>query len=254
MSFEVDWEQLLDDSSLNSTITQRLDNFVQSLSLPSYLQDLQILDFQLGNVPPKCKLKSLTDPHPEIEPNPHQNDIQALVELEYCGDMVLSLQVSLVLNYPGDRFMTLPVKVTISQLRLHCLCLVAHLASKLQTLFSILCDINNDNNDLEETISNTSTTATQHQPWGSSAPLQRMAVVQSLNIETEIGDNVSSGQDRASTLRNVDKLEQFLLAKFKDFIRNEIGWPNMITFDYNSDEEEDGKDQDPTANGTEETD
>ncbi|CAL9738417.1 mitochondrial distribution and morphology protein 12 [Monosporozyma servazzii] len=253
MSFEVNWEHLLEDSTLNSTITQRLDNFVQSLSLPSYLQDLQILDFQLGQVPPKCKLKSFTDPHPEIEPNPLQNDVQALVELEYHGDIVLSLQVSLVLNYPGDRFMTLPVKVTISQLRMHCLCLVAHLTSKLQTVFSILCDINSDNNDSEEAMSNNSTTTPQHQPWGSSAPLQRMAVVQSLNIETEIGDNISSGQDRASTLRNVDKLEQFLLAKFKDFIRNEVGWPNMITLDYNSDEE-DEENKDPVGDRTEEKD
>lgn len=248
MSFEVNWEQLLDDTTLNNTITQRLDNFVQSLSLPSYLQDLQILDLQLGHVAPKCKLKSLTDPHPQVESTPHQNDVQALVELEYTGDMVLSLQVSLVLNYPGEKFMTLPVKVTISQLRIHCLCLVVHLTSKSQTVFSILCDVNDDEEKVEQVMNNgTATAPGAHQSWGSSAPLQRIAVVQSLNIETEIGDNASSGPDRVSTLRNVDKLEQFLLAKFKDFIRNEIGWPNMITFDYNDDSDEDDEEEESSS-------
>lgn len=258
MSFEINWEQLLEDKTLNNTITNRLNNFVESLTLPSYLQDLQILEFKIGSTPPHFILKALDDPHPQIEENPHQNDIQALLELEYRGDMMISLQVSLVLNYPGERFMTLPVKVTISQLQMHCLCLLAHLTSKSQTVFSILCDINNDssgsdnkmnseNNKLEHIISNNMnnkpTLASTHQTWGSSAPLQRMAIVQSLNIETEIGDNVSTGPERSSTLRNVDKLEQFLLAKFKDFIRNEIGWPNTITFDYNDDEKEDGEEE-----------
>ena len=253
MSFEINWEQLLKDKTLNNTITNKLNEFVESLTLPSYLQDLQILKFQIGSIPPNFILKSLDDPHPQIEENPQQNDIQALLELEYAGDMVISLQVSLVLNYPGERFMTLPVKVTISQIQMHCLCLLAHLPSKSQTVFSVLCDVNSDNeNDKTEhiisdhNIGNKPTVTSVYENWGSSAPLQRIAIIQSLNIETEIGDNVSNGPERASTLRNVDKLEQFLLAKFKDFIRNEIGWPNTITLDYNDYEEEEEEEEEET--------
>lgn len=256
MSFEINWEQLLEDKTLNNTITNKLNDFVESLTLPSYLQDLQIVEFKIGSTAPNFILKSLDDPHPQVEENPHKNDIQALLELEYRGDMMISLQVSLVLNYPGERFMILPVKVTISQLQMHCLCLLAHLTSRSQTVFSILCDVDSDNSInghernnanskfehiMSNNINNKPTLSSTYQTWGSSAPLQRMAIVQSLNIETEIGDNVSNGPERSSTLKNVDKLEQFLLAKFKDFIRNEIGWPNTITFDYNDDEEEESE-------------
>ena len=41
--------------------------------------------------------------------------------------MIIYLQVPLVLNYPGERFMTLPVKVTVNQLQVHCLCLLTHI-------------------------------------------------------------------------------------------------------------------------------
>lgn len=49
-----------------------------------------------------------------------------------------------------------------------------------------------------------------------------MTIVQPFNIESEIDDNISNRLERTSTLRKVDKLKQFILAKFKDFIRNEI--------------------------------
>lgn len=256
MSLEIDWDQICNDPTFNKRITTSINKFVTDLNLPSYLDDLHIIDFQLGSNPPIFKLKSITDPHEQVDPSPDVNDVQTLWELEYNGDLVLKLQVSLVLNYPGDKFMTLPIKVTMSQLQIHCLCLIAQLTSKCKTVFSVLCDINND-----ETTSNNgddddglSSTQSRNGVWGwSSAPLQRMAIVQSLNIETEIGDghdgdgdNDKIQQDRASTLRNVDKLEQFLLAKFKDFLRNEIGWPNMITLDYNNDDEDDGDDSGDT--------
>ena len=99
-------------------------------------------------------------------------------------------------------------------------------------------------------------------------PLERLTIIKNLQIETEIGAgempnsstvlHASSERQHGSlrhvdsfheslqgglespvtngTLRNLDKLKQFLLEKLKDFLRREVGWPNWMVFDLNPDE------------------
>ena len=61
--------------------------------------------------------------------NYNENDIGTPLGIKYTGDMmmIIYLQVPLVLNYPGERFMTLPVNVTVNQLQVPCLCLLTHI-------------------------------------------------------------------------------------------------------------------------------
>ena len=108
-------------------------------------------------------------------------------------------------------------------------------------------------------------------------PLERLTIIKNLQIETEIGagempnnstilptsrerqhgslrhidsfrESLQGGLESPvtnGTLRNLDKLKQFLLEKLKDFLRREVGWPNWMVFDLSpteSDEDSESSD------------
>ncbi|CCK71956.1 ERMES complex subunit MDM12 KNAG_0I01710 [Huiozyma naganishii CBS 8797] len=246
MSFEINWDQIQHDNALNSQIRAKLNNYFESVELPSYLQDLQITNFQLGTVAPAVILHEIDTPLTIIESEPSAMDVQSLVELKYNGDMVLNLSVSLVSNYPDNNFMTLPVKINISLLKLHCLCLVAYLKRRKRVVFSIVCDVGDDEDFTASPLDHCSKNIIMGKTldWNpASSPLERLSIVRHLRIETEIGDDTVNKKD-GTTLRSVDKLEQFILTKFKDFLRKEIGWPSWLTLEFDDEEDEEEEDDD----------
>ena len=61
-------------------------------------------------------------------------------------------------------------------------------------------------------------------------PLERISIIRSMKIETEIGDRF---KDDGSTLRSVGQLEEFIVQKLKDFLRKELAWPSWVNLDFN---------------------
>nr|5YK7_B Chain B, Mitochondrial distribution and morphology protein 12 [Saccharomyces cerevisiae S288C]5YK7_D Chain D, Mitochondrial distribution and morphology protein 12 [Saccharomyces cerevisiae S288C] len=208
MSFDINWSTLESDNRLNDLIRKHLNSYLQNTQLPSYVSNLRVLDFDLGKVGPAITLKEITDPLDEFYDSIREeggsggspNDIQFLLEVEYKGDLLVTIGADLVLNYPVEKFMTLPVKLSISDIGLHSLCIVACLSKQL--FLSFLCD-------------------------GGS-------IVRSMKIETEIGEQY---QGQGSVLRSVGELEQFLFTIFKDFLRKELAWPSWINLDFNDGDE-----------------
>lgn len=257
MSFDIDWTNLESDTRLNESIKNHLNMYLGSITLPSYVCNLRILDFSLGKIAPNITLREVTDPLEEfynalneeeadmgneggkIAPSP--SDIQFLVETEYKGDLLVTLAADLVLNYPSDNFMKLPIKLTISNVGLHSLCLVSYLSKHL--LISFLCDISDSVLDGNESILDP-----QGRVLSPRRSLERISIIRSMKIETEIGQQYNG---EGSVLRSVGRLEQFLLELFKDLLRKEVSWPSWIELDFNDDELEE-KSQEPrdgTASG-----
>lgn len=239
MSFDIHWGNLASDARLNKSIKDHLNTYLGSISLPSYVCNLRLLDFNLGKTAPNITLKEISDPLDEIykglnedEPDvvtPSPNDIQFLVEVEYKGDLLVTLAADLVLHYPSENFMVLPVKLTISNVGLHSLCLVAYLSKHL--LISFLCDISDADLDNKESLLDPNGHALYPR-----RSLERISIVRNMKIETEIGQQHSG---EGSVLRSVGRLEQFLLEIFKNFLRKEVSWPSWIELDFNDDNEED---------------
>ncbi|AJU11008.1 Mdm12p [Saccharomyces cerevisiae YJM1478] len=271
MSFDINWSTLESDNRLNDLIRKHLNSYLQNTQLPSYVSNLRVLDFDLGKVGPAITLKEITDPldefydsireetDQETEENndnkedsehvcpdrtianhegpkddfeapvvmPSPNDIQFLLEVEYKGDLLVTIGADLVLNYPVEKFMTLPVKLSISDIGLHSLCIVACLSKQL--FLSFLCDVSDPALDDNQTVLD---------PKGpilaATKPLERISIVRSMKIETEIGEQY---QGQGSVLRSVGELEQFLFTIFKDFLRKELAWPSWINLDFNDDDE-----------------
>lgn len=158
------------------------------------------------------------------------NDIQFIVEVDYKGDITIEISVDLLLNYPSPGFITLPVKLRVVDLGIHSLAVIAHV-SKVVYL-SFLCDINDE--QFDDIINN---------PTLSKHNRNRIDIIRSMRIESEIGDNKGEG----SVLRNVGKVEKFLTDMIRTLLRDELAWPGWISFDFNEDDDEDDEEEDGSS-------
>ncbi|ODQ61176.1 hypothetical protein WICANDRAFT_27920 [Wickerhamomyces anomalus NRRL Y-366-8] len=260
MSIDISWDKLNEDNVLNESIRDFLNDQVQGLQLPDYLMNIKVTNFSLGSIAPEITIRHIGDPFTDFyndemtgseklftengsdikSPMPSDsmnenddgnddvsNDIQFIVEVDYKGDITIEISVDLLLNYPSPGFITLPVKLRVVDLGIHSLAVIAHV-SKVVYL-SFLCDINDE--QFDDIINN---------PTLSKHNRNRIDIIRSMRIESEIGDNKGEG----SVLRNVGKVEKFLTDMIRTLLRDELAWPGWISFDFNEDddeeEEEDG--------------
>lgn len=258
MSFEINWQDLGEDEAVNDSIKSFLNSHLQSISLPSYVSSLQVTDFCLGGIPPNITLREISDPldefynHIEKEELPKdkipeesdygcqsadgengdllpevqaESDLQFLVEVDYKGDMRIGVSAELALNYPSPSFMTLPVKLSITDLGIHALCLVAYISKQL--FVSFLCDVADPILDARESLIDLGSSAILGKK-----SLERISLIRSIKIDSEIGEQ---NNVEGSVLRSVGKLEQFLLEVFRTILKKEAAWPSWINLDFNED-------------------
>ncbi|AET38555.1 ERMES complex subunit MDM12 Ecym_3041 [Eremothecium cymbalariae DBVPG len=242
MSFDINWNKVNEDPKVNQNIKDFLNSYLESIVLPSYVNNIQMTKFKLGELPPNIILKKIDDPLHEFYEavaaetgsiGDRKSDLQFLVEVDYKGDMLIEISAELVLNYPSPNFMRLPVKLTISDIGLHSLCLISYLQNQL--FISFLCDVSDPILDDAETILDTTGPT-----FLGSKSLDRISLIRSMKIQTEIGQqDVGEG----TILRSVGKLEQFLSDIFKNMLRKEAAWPSWINLDFNEYEEDDEDDE-----------
>ncbi|ANB12209.1 ERMES complex subunit MDM12 [Sugiyamaella lignohabitans] len=154
---------------------------------------------------------STCQPEPSVNPSPRDNDIQFFLEILYKGNMQLGITATLLLNYPSPSFVSLPVKITITGLEIHTLAVLAYVSNRIH--FSFICDIE-DNDDTEDTMR-----LLRH---------EKIDIIRDIHIESEIGDQHTNGP----VLRNVGKVEKFLLERIRSMARDELAWPGWITFEF----------------------
>lgn len=146
-----------------------------------------------------------TTPEPPSGSQRDDDDIQLFLEISYTGNMKLGLVATLLLNYPSPNFISLPLKLTVTGLQVHVLAVLAIIKGKFH--FSVISDCQMASADSDQLV-----------------PKDTIDIIQNVKIGSEIGDE-SSG----SVLRNVGKVEAFLLEKIRDLIRDELAWPGWIT-------------------------
>lgn len=168
------------------------------------------------------------------------NDIQFMLEVDFQSNIVIELKINLLVNYPLAHFISLPIKLRITDLAIHSLAAVAYLKNKV--FISILCDLNDSAADYftssqRTTMSRESGSSSQNTPAGGNFvdystgnTRERIDVIRSINIDSEIGEVESN------VLRNVGKVEKFLVEQLRGIIRDEICWPGWLCFDLNEDE------------------
>lgn len=175
-----------------------------------------------------------------------ENDIQLIAEVKYNGDLHLELTVNLLVNYPSPNFISLPIKLHVTDLVIHSIITIAYL--KNSVFFSFLCDVNDINSDYFTSSTQNSTPENMNGTTNTggnfvdyiSGPInrERIDIIKKVKIESEIGEA------EQNALRNVGKVERFLVEQLRNIIRDEFAWPSWVCFDLNDDEDDERDDQD----------
>ncbi|WVF70131.1 hypothetical protein IAT40_004919 [Kwoniella sp. CBS 6097] len=177
--------------------------------------------------------------HPSGLPRPATTSssipsLQLHLHLSHTSDLNLTLLTSLQVNYPSKLFMALPLKLSITGFQLEGEIVMAYSGDKHRVHLTILDDISSSSSN---TNINSNSGTTSH-PLSNLNPASGVAtataedrrnlpigqrLLPSLQIESEIG------HADAHVLRNVGKVERFIVDVIRKTLVEELVFPNFHT-------------------------
>ncbi|KAH8695726.1 hypothetical protein GQ44DRAFT_634791 [Phaeosphaeriaceae sp. PMI808] len=165
---------------------------------------------------------SSTLPHRMREKSPE--DIQVVAHVQYSGDVKMSLTAEILLDYPMQSFVGIPLKLNITGLAFDGVAILAYIKKRAH-----FCFLSPD--DAEALVgSGTGFDGLQVDCQGNNAqPLHRPKIgglLENIRVESEIGGQGSGKQ----VLKNVGKVESFVLEQVRRIFEDEFVYPSFWTF------------------------
>lgn len=151
-------------------------------------------------------------------------DIQVVAHVQYSGDVKLSLTAEILLDYPMPSFVGIPLKLNISGLTFNGVAILAYIKKRSHFCFLSPEDADalvGDNSSLEAL-----------QPDSHSSNQQNDArprvggLLEHIKVESEIGGK----GDGKQALKNVGKVESFVLEQVRRIFEEEFVYPSFWTF------------------------
>ncbi|KAK5741886.1 Mitochondrial distribution and morphology protein 12 [Elasticomyces elasticus] len=156
-----------------------------------------------------------TPPPVDIEVSPE--DLQLVFHATYNGDVKLSLTAEVFLDYPMPSFVGIPLKLNITGMTFDGVGIVAYIKKKAH-----LCFLAPD--DAEALIGGD---GLHGSPGADGETPKRVgALLEDIKIESEMGGAQSGGQ----VLKNVGKIEKFVLEQVQHIFEDEFVYPSFWTF------------------------
>ncbi|KAG5358421.1 Mitochondrial distribution and morphology protein 12 [Yarrowia sp. B02] len=155
-------------------------------------------------------------------PEDREDDLQVLFRVKYTGDIRIGVEATLRLNYPSDDVVLLPMKLHLSHININSLAIMAYI--KKSIYLSVICDLD----DSDHAVARTGR--------------ERLDIIRDVKIDSEIGHHDTNG----AALRNVGKVDRFIVDKIRSLLKAEIAWPSWIKVsmeDEDSDEEEEEEEE-----------
>ncbi|CAG8499330.1 16160_t:CDS:2 [Acaulospora morrowiae] len=121
-------------------------------------------------------------------------DAQLHMSINYKGDMRMTVTTELYMNYPSTMFMSLPIRLTVTGFEFSATAAIAYLKRRINFCFL-------EPNDPEESL------------------------LKEVHIESEIGDKGKQ------VLKNIGKLERFIVDQLRKFIDEELMFPSCYSID-----------------------
>lgn len=122
---------------------------------------------------------------------------------------------------------------------IHSIATIAYL--KKSVFLSFLCDVDDTFPDFDSNVQTpTSTTGGNFVDYyfnDATINKERIDIVKKIKIESEIGEVENN------ILRNVGKVEKFLVEQLRNILRDEIAWPSWICIDMNDDDDEEEEEE-----------
>ncbi|KAK2768352.1 Mitochondrial distribution and morphology protein 12 [Arachnomyces sp. PD_36] len=180
-------------------------------------------------------------PHPDIPQPPRMreqktDDMQVVCRLKYAGDITLSLTAEILLDYPMPSFVGLPLKLNITGMTFDGVAVLAYIRRRAHFCFLSPEDADallgpdeedGDGNDRGEESSS------HHHGLGFGGSARSRAtqkknggLLQEIHVESEIGRKENGKQ----VLKNVGKVERFVLQEVRRIFEDEFVFPSFWTF------------------------
>lgn len=147
---------------------------------------------------------------------PRVEDMQAVFRIKYAGDVKLMLTAVILLDYPMPSFVGIPVKLNITGLTFDGIGVLANIRKKLHFCFlspeDALAAVGEDDADDVD---------------GEDGRKPKFGgLLQEVKVESEIGER----EDGRQSLKNVGKVERFVLEQVRRIFEDEFVYPSFWTF------------------------
>ncbi|KAI0452322.1 hypothetical protein F5B21DRAFT_344631 [Xylaria acuta] len=182
---------------------------------------------------------------------PRPDDMQAVFRIRYAGDVRLELTAMILLDYPMPSFVGIPLKLNITGLTFDGVGVIAYIRKRVHFCFlspeDAIAAVEGDGADDEDepggapAYHHASGAQTAHEGVGNeggrvedrthSSPAPRGkgrmgGLLQEIRVESEIGQREGSKQ----SLKNVGKVEKFVLEQVRRIFEEEFVYPSFWTF------------------------
>lgn len=150
-------------------------------------------------------------------------DIQVVAHVQYSGDVKMSLTAEILLDYPMPSFVGIPLKLNITGLTFDGVAILAYIKKRAH-----FCFLSPD--DAEALVGGeTSLDSLQAEAQTLKQNSHRSPVgglLEHIKVESEIGDKGNGKQ----VLKNVGKVESFVLEQVRRIFEDEFVYPSFWTF------------------------
>jgi distribution and morphology protein 12 len=174
---------------------------------------------------------------------PHPEDMQAVFRIRYAGDVRLELTAEILLDYPMPSFVGIPVKLNITGLTFDGVGVVAYIRKRVHFCFlspedALAAVGEGDSDDGEGEVEGAAPVyfrgGAGHEMGGEDRSASRSrakggrmgGLLQEIRVESEIGQREGAKQ----SLKNVGKVEKFVLEQVRRIFEEEFVYPSFWTF------------------------
>jgi hypothetical protein len=160
---------------------------------------------------------------------PRVDDVQAVFRIQYAGDIRLNLTAEILLDYPMPSFVGIPLKLNITGLSFDGVGVLAHIRKRVNFCFLSPEDAMTAVGADEPQASEGGEQSGGGQSSSSSSSKNKTrfgGLLQEIRVESEIGDRDGGKQ----SLKNVGKVEKFVLEQVRRIFEEEFVYPSFWTF------------------------
>lgn len=161
-------------------------------------------------------------PHRMREKSP--DDIQIVAHVQYSGDVKMSLTAEILLDYPMPSFVGIPLKLNITGITFDGVAILAYIKKRAH-----FCFLSPDDADALVGSENGFNGLQSDSQGQTPRPVQRPQIgglLENIKVESEIGGQGSGKQ----VLKNVGKVESFVLEQVRRIFEDEFVYPSFWTF------------------------
>ncbi|KAG9228777.1 hypothetical protein BJ875DRAFT_224315 [Amylocarpus encephaloides] len=144
---------------------------------------------------------------------PRVEDLQTVFRVRYSGDVRLSLTAEILLDYPMPSFVGIPVKLNITGLSFDGVAVLAHIRKRAHFCFLSPEDAS-------------AAVGEETDDFNHFAGMSMGGLLHEIKVESEIGQRENGRQ----VLKNVGKVEKFVLEQVRRIFEDEFVYPSFWTF------------------------